>query len=630
MSESRGRPGHGTPALAYCLLHVPLYLALFAPAIADAVRLTPEPFRPAVWPIFVPGAIFLALAAWALSLPLAPFPRLYRVAAPALAGLFTVGILLDARVYEATRFHLNGFFLRVALQPNALAEVGIPGSVVAGFLATAAAIVVAEVVVGAWFLRRFARPAGRPWRLALALVLLVAAERVYGAVLVVFGGQAVAEASQTLPLQVPLSMQKLVMRALGRSVKDPYADERASKRLPPLLPVEQVKITRTPDVVLALAESLPATHFDAATMPRMWARSEQGSRFDLHVAAASGTNHTVFSIVYGLQATKLSATVGSGRRPLLFEALAHAGYDVQVLSSSCVDWMDLKTTVFASVPVETWCDDAPDRDALLLARAHELIQRSDPSRPYFLFVFLYGTHFKYVRDAEDVVHVPEWDGQGDFTGSKASSEAIRNRARNAAHALDRKLDGLLAEVAEHRGREPIVLFTGDHGEEFREKGHLGHGSDVTREQIQVPAFIAGPGIPRGVHALPTGHADIAPTLLSLLGDENPPSRWSDGISMLDVERYPDRFVLSTVGWEPRHALVGRDLKVRMLAGAGSQITDLDDRPLADGDALAGRRAAEILRALRGPAGEGGAAPGGPAAGPAGGTTVPAAQAGGGK
>ncbi len=100
--------------------------------------------------------------------------------------------------------------------------------------------------------------------------------------------------------------------------------------------------------------------------------------------------------------------------------------------------------------------------------------------------------------------------------------------------------------------------------------------------------------------------------------------------MLDVERYPDRFVLSTVGWEPRHALVGRDLKVRMLAGAGSQITDLDDRPLADGDALAGRRAAEILRALRGPAGEGGAAPGGPAAGPAGGTTVPAAQAGGGK
>jgi len=602
VTELRGRPGYTSPALAWCLLHVPAYLALFAQAIRDAVALAPEPFRAAVWPIFLPGAILLALVAFALSLPLAPFPRLYRVAAPALAGLFTVGVLLDARVHEATRFHLNGFFLRVILQPNALTEVGIPGAVIATFLATAAAIVLAEVGVGAWFLRRFARPAG-PWRLVAALVLLVAAERVYGAVLVSFGGQAIAEASQTLPLQVPVSMRKLVGKVLGRSLRDPYADERTSKRLPPLLPVEEVTVTRTPDVVLALAESLPATHFDARTMPRLWARAAQGSRFDLHVASASGTNHSVFSLVYGLQATKLSATVGSGRRPLLFEALTRAGYQVQVLSSSCVDWMDLKTTVFASVPVETWCKNPLTRDAELLARAREVLAAADPARPLFLFVFLSNTHFKYVRDDADVIHQPEWDGQGEFMASKASSDAIRNRARNAAHGLDRAFDGLLSDVAARRGREPIVLFTGDHGEEFREKGHLGHGSDVTREQIHVPAFVAGPGVPRGVHALPTGHADLAPTILALLGDRNPPERWSDGISMLDVEAHPDRFVLSTVGWEPRHALVGRDLKVRMLAGAGSQITDLDDRPLEHGDLLAARRASEILRALRGPAGE---------------------------
>jgi uncharacterized protein len=587
------------PALLWALLHVPIFLFLFAGAIRAAIAATPEAFRAAVWPTFLPQALLLALGAFVAGLPFRLSRRAYRFAAPAMAGLVTVLLAVDARVQEEVGFHLNGFFLRVLLQPNALVETGIPGAVAARFVALSLLFIAADALVGAWFIRRFS--SSRPvWRLALALLLLSAAERVYGATLVHFGGPAVFAAAGALPLQPPLRMGKLARQVFGeRGQKDPFAGEGASQRPPPAVPPEVFRLTRAPDVLFVVAESLPAEHLDARTMPRLWARAQDGARFTRHYAAASSTNYTIFSLVYGMQAQKLEAVVGAGRRPLLFPVLSRAGYDVKVLAASCVDWMELQETVFAGVSLETWCGETPpaQRDGVMLARARELLAAADPARPMFLFVFLFGTHFNYFHEPEDAVFSPAWDGKGDFKAAEASGEAIRNRARNAAHALDRALDRFLSDFEARRGA-PLVVFTGDHGEEFREKGHLGHGSDVTREQLHTPAVWLGPGVPKGVFDAPTSHADIAPTLLALLGDTTPAARWSDG---MDMFRSPqDRFVVATVGWEPRHAVIGKDLKVRMYAGLGAaQITDPDDRPLADGPARLARSAGKILKALRG-------------------------------
>jgi hypothetical protein len=591
--------GHVRPALLWALLHVPIFLYLFAGAIQGAIAATPEAFRLAVWPTFLPQALLLALVAFVVGLPFLVARRAYRFAAPAMAGLVTVLLAVDARVQEAVGYHLNGFFLRVLLQPNALVETGIPGAVITRFVALALAFVAADALAGAWFIRRF--PSPRPvWRIALALVLLSAAERVYGATLVHFGGPAVFAAAGTLPLQPPVRMSKFSRRVFGeRGRKDPFAGEGASRRPPPAVPPETFTLTRTPDVLYVVAESLPAEHLDARTMPRLWARAQEGARFTRHYAAASSTNYTIFSLVYGMQAQKLEAVVGAGRRPLLFPVLARAGYDVRVLAASCVDWMELQETVFAGVSLETWCAETPppERDDAMLARARQLLAAAEPGRPLFLFLFFFGTHFNYFHAPEDAVFSPAWDGEGEFKASAASGALIRNRARNAAHALDRRLDAFVSEVEARRG-PPLLVFTGDHGEEFREKGKLGHGSDVTREQIHTPAVWTGPGVQRGVFEAPTSHADVAPTLLTLLGDTTPPARWSDG---MDMFRSPDdRFVVATVGWEPRHAVIGKDLKVRMYAGLGAaQITDPDDRPLADGPARMARSAGKILKALRG-------------------------------
>jgi len=109
--------------------------------------------------------------------------------------------------------------------------------------------------------------------------------------------------------------------------------------------------------------------------------------------------------------------------------------------------------------------------------------------------------------------------------------------------------------------------------------------------------VMGEGVAVGRRAVPTSHADVVPTLMALLGDTHRPGSYSAGMSMFEAP--PDRFVLTTVGWEPRFAAIGQDLKVSfngMDAGLGGiTITDPFDRPVADGEARFSAAAPRILK-----------------------------------
>jgi hypothetical protein len=603
---SAAEPPARLAALVWALLHVPILLALFASPIAKVVSSAPAPWGPWIAPTFLPQAALLALVFWLVALPFSLQAGVYRWAAPVAVALGTALVAVDSRVYGALGYHLNGFFFRLIAQPGALREAGVPASDVALAAGIAVAFIALDVWAGAAFLRRAGRLRfRRAWPLALALALLATTERVYGAAMVYWGGPAFFAASTVLPLQPPIRIGSIMRRLFGPKSTDPLA--RAGRpdtsRLPAGVAPDAVRFTQRPDVIFLVAESLPADHLDARTMPRLWQRGLAGARFPNHYAGASNTEYGIFSLVYGLHAHKLETIVGSGRQPLLFPALRANGYRVGVLASSCVDWMSLNDTVFGGVQdvLQTWCTghDPRTTDETMIAAARSAFDSAAADEPVFLFLFFFGTHFNYFYEPEDREFVPEWDGSG---GLKATTEVgwkIKNRARNAARTLDRRIDGLLSWVEARRGRAPLVFFTGDHGEEFREKGHIGHGSQVTREQVNVPGLWLGPGVPPGVFEAPTSSTDVVPTLLSLLGDAHPPAAYSDGISMFDAAL--DRFVVSTVGWEPRYAVIGREVKVQMYAGIGAQVTDPDDRPLPDASDQLVRHAGKMVRALRGEA-----------------------------
>jgi hypothetical protein len=594
----------------WALLHVPVVLLVYAPSIRQALADVPAGYRAALWPAFAQESVLLLTAAFLIGLPLSLAGRAYRFAAPALVGLVTVAFAVDSQVYRALGFHINGLVVRVLLQPGALAETGIPAWEVAAALAVAALWLTGEVWGGSAFLRRFAvgrtaRP--RPvlgW--VIAIVLLAGVERVYVATLAFLGGPAAFAAGQVLPLQTPLRMNSFLAKVTGRrttELRDRLGTEaeRGAARLPLGIPAGTVRFTRRPDIVVVLIESLRADFFDSLTMPRLWRRAEQGSVFARHYASSSSTHYTLFSLFFGLQSQRLDAVIGSGHAPLLFNALKVNGYRIRLLAASSVDWMGMKATVFGDVQGDLETDYqgiGATRDSAMVAHAEAWVTAADTT-PVFVMLFFDGTHFNYTYPPRSARFAPVWEGGSSVKAARVAPELILRRARNAAYEVDWKLDDFLARFAQRRGRAPLVMVTGDHGEEFREHGHIAHGSGVTNEQIHVPMVVLGEGVPRGSRTTVTSHIDVVPTLLGLLGDTHAPQSYADGISMFAVPR--GRFVLSTVGWEPKYAAIGESLKVAFSsldAGFGGvTITDPWDRAIPDGEARLAAEAANILRAF---------------------------------
>ena len=153
-----------------------------------------------------------------------------------------------------------------------------------------------------------------------------------------------------------------------------------------------------------------------------------------------------------------------GRRSLLFPALQRHGYGIRLLTASCLDWMNLRDhgrggnnlNAFAGVPqsdVRVFCDGDTweKRDDLLFGSARELVEAAPKDAPLFTFLFAFGTHFNYFPPPGKEPFTPAWDGSGGLKATTAPPELIRNRAKNAAHALDVG-DRRSAEFQDHRTR----------------------------------------------------------------------------------------------------------------------------------------------------------------------------------
>jgi hypothetical protein len=593
------------PALQWALLHVPVFLALYLSSITRAMGSIPGTYKLGLACAYLAEAAFLSWLAWVGALPFSLRGRLYRFAAPAVTALLTMALVIDSRIYQALEFHVNGFFFRVLAQPGALQEVGVQRWELGALGAGALVLLGVELWGGSQFIARCASSRRTIGWGALLLVLALA-ERIGTATMTFYGGPAIFAAGQVLPLIPPLRMNRTLARLTGRPrMSDPFGGERAHLSVIPFpegLTPDSVHFTRTPDIIFVLVESLRSDFLDPRTMPRMAHRAAGGAEFTRHYAAATSTHFSLFSIFYGLQSQRFDAVVGAGRPPLLFGALRANGYQMRLIAASNVDWMNLKRTVFGAVQddLETeFRGTGEERDAAMLLRAQQFVQHAD-HRPLFLFLFFDGTHFPYSFPARSARFRPFWRGGGSMEASQVGSALIERRARNSAYEVDWKLDAFLTWFEARRGGRPMVLLSGDHGEEFGEQGHIGHSSAVTEQQVHVPMVLLDSTVAPSRHTEVTSHIDLLPTIFGLLGDTHAPASYSDGLPMLTSPA--GRFVLTSVGWEPRFAVIGPDLKVTfngLDAGLGRvSVTDPCDRPLPDAQARFEADALNILRAFR--------------------------------
>ena len=131
----------------------------------------------------------------------------------------------------------------------------------------------------------------------------------------------------------------------------------------------------------------------------------------------------------------------------------------------------------------------------------------DHERPFFAWVHLYDPHTPY--------EAPE--------PYRSRFPASRSGAYDAEiAAADAQVGRLLAALREDgRLEDTLVAVVADHGEMLGEHGELTHAFFIYDAAIRVPLLLAGPGVPRGLVDAQVRIIDLAPTLLTQLGQAVP-------------------------------------------------------------------------------------------------------------
>ncbi|MCB1649757.1 MAG: sulfatase-like hydrolase/transferase [Pseudomonadales bacterium] len=344
-----------------------------------------------------------------------------------------------------------------------------------------------------------------------------------------------------------------------------------------------VSFTKPYNVVWLVSESLRADMLDPEIMPNTWTFAQKTQRFTQHYSGGNGTRMGMFSQFYGLYGSYWFDFLYAHRPPMLVDLLKKNDYSMMAYTSSRFSYPEFDKTVFASLSddqLQSYTEgDGWERDRKNVGDMLQYI--GNAQKPFFAFMFFESAHANYYFPEESVIRE---DYLTDFNyltvDVEENIERIRSRYINATHHLDSQL-GRVFDTLEEQGLldSTIVVVTGDHGEEFMEKGRWGHNSTFSQEQIRVPMLVHIPGRAPGVTNVMTSHLDMPATILAALGADVDPEIYSYGHDLFAPDYARDYTVVSD--WHG-NTLVTPDLKMvfsKKSAAYDDSVTTLNDAPL---------------------------------------------------
>jgi choline-sulfatase len=214
--------------------------------------------------------------------------------------------------------------------------------------------------------------------------------------------------------------------------------------------------------------------------------------------------------------------------------------------------------------------------------------RSVKDKPFFFFFHIYEPHTPYTPPAPFASrYASKYDGE--------IAEA------------DRIVGELLAELEKlDVYKRAIVILLSDHGEGLNDHGEEEHGVLLYNEAIHVPLLLKLPGgqLAGETGSRPVQLTDVAPTLLSLLGQAPPQAL--QGVSLVDIlgPEAPVRKIYSETfyprlhfGWSELFSLV--DDRHHYIEGPDPELYDVTTDPKEKANILQQERRsyAEMRRAM---------------------------------
>ncbi len=341
-----------------------------------------------------------------------------------------------------------------------------------------------------------------------------------------------AKSSAAFAEALPFFQRLSQASALPTSLVTVHYPHAAAQRPPTL--------AQRPDIVFIAGESLRGDMLQPAWMPQITQIAHQRGCLvsSRHHSGGHSTTWGLFSLLYGLHAYHLTFFHKHDIAPYPLRLLKKNGYrSLAMVSTKLTGWDHGGLLLRHFEQKKEFFDQRSDQNDLRLLQEVQSFLQTPPKEPFFLFLFLNATHHNYLYPPKFARHLPVMpENYNHFLVDHKLlpfKEKILNRYKNSLLFLDDLVAQITTRI-QRTGRKTLLVFTGDHGEEFWDHGLLGHGApNFINARTQVPFLLCAPSpIQRPIQR--SGHPDIWPTVIDLLSPQTPlpPETYSNGISLL--------------------------------------------------------------------------------------------------
>lgn len=315
------------------------------------------------------------------------------------------------------------------------------------------------------------------------------------------------------------------------------------------------------NVMMIMVESYRADAINDELSPNIM-RFLKGNKIDTdikHFSACHSTACANFSYLSGLNSYNMDY-MNDLRSPFYtIELLRKNGYAIYGASTSMLKFYSKHLTPILNsfdAYEEFLGENGPGNELRMQEWISELIHKKHPAeKPFFLFVFINATHHNYMFPPEFEKYKPVLpEDYNHFLGADKlvrKKEEIWNRYKNSALFVD-SLFGRLMKIFRPELEKKSLIFSlaGDHGEEFWDKGELGHAkARLINARIRTPFIFYMPDRRLAEHKI-SSHADIFPTIIDYLnpGTGFDPSLFFNGVSLIRPPEKDRYLVVSSYGF----------------------------------------------------------------------------------
>ncbi len=548
----------------YLLLNFPITLLIHSRYIALAETLGTFEERLFLLSALVGNTAMLYLVLWLILLPIIiviPSRKLMLVSSTSAVWLLNFISIFDLVIYNMYRFHINGLVINVFTTAGAADSVAL-GTVtviltiglILGLLALAGSM--HWLVIRLRNAGRFGWPPAQLYGLTIiAILLLNMLDKVQYARADLLNRTVVTRHAKLLPLYQPLTVKKYAQKHWGIEVNREWELQRTTGGILNYPPVE-LEFTEPefrPNFMLVIIESWRFDMLNAAVTPNIAAFADKAKVFERHYSGGNATRFGTFALLYGLHSIYWHTFLAERKGPVLIRSLKEAGYALKIISSTQLTFPEFRRTAFVDIP-ESIEDEiegvgARIRDPKQLPILETWLDTLPANQPFFAVMFLDAPHGGGDYDPATARFFPHVADINYLALNKEQDVTpYLNNYKNAIY-FDDIVVGNMLDILADRGltEKTVVMITGDHGEEFFERGYWGHNGAFTPEQVQVPFVMRGPGVGQGRVDRITSHTDLAPTILELIGCNTPAEEYSQGLSLLLDQ--PERDYVVSTGWD---------------------------------------------------------------------------------